>query len=154
MKLNLNVNGRVTELDVEPGATLLHVLREQLHLTGTKEGCVEGECGACTVLIDGRPVDSCLYAAHAASGREVTTIEGVGGELGTMSKLQQAMVDAGGVQCGFCTPGFVMTISALLDQVPDPSTDEIKTALAGNICRCTGYSQIIKAIQDRVGRET
>lgn len=151
MKLNLNVNGRISDLNVPPGATLLHVLREQLHLTGTKEGCVEGECGACTVLIDGRPVDSCLYAAHAAEGREITTIEGIGGELGTMSKLQEAMVKAGGVQCGFCTPGFVMTVTALLDESPNPTSDEIKVALAGNICRCTGYSQIIKAIEDTIG---
>lgn len=153
MKLSLNVNGRASDLDVDPGATLLHVLREQLHLTGTKEGCVEGECGACTILIDGRPVDSCLYAAHAAAGREVTTIEGVGGELGTMSNLQEAMVNAGGVQCGFCTPGFVMTVTALLDESSNPTSDEIKTALAGNICRCTGYSQIIKAIEDTIGDE-
>ena len=151
MKLSLNVNGRVSDLDVDPGTTLLDVLREQLHLTGTKEGCVEGECGACTVLIDGRPVDSCLYAAHAAAGREVTTIEGVGGELGTMSNLQKAMVNAGGVQCGFCTPGFIMTITALLHESPQPTSDEIKAAIAGNICRCTGYSQIIKAIEDTIG---
>lgn len=151
MKLAIEVNGRTSEVDVDAGATLLHVLREQLHLTGTKEGCVEGECGACTVLIDGRPVDSCLYAAHAAAGRAVTTIEGVGGELGSMSRLQAAMVEAGGVQCGFCTPGFVMTVTALLDERPDPTTDEIREALAGNICRCTGYSQIIAAIEKTIG---
>lgn len=151
MNLQLNVNGRANELDVEPEATLLHVLREQLQLTGTKEGCVEGECGACTVLIDGRPVDSCLYAAHAAEGREVTTIEGVGGRLGSMSPLQEAIVNAGGVQCGFCTPGFVMTITALLEESPSPTTDEIKKALSGNICRCTGYTQIIKAIEATIG---
>jgi len=150
MRLLLTVNGRTSDLDVQPGATLLNVLREQLQLTGTKEGCVEGECGACTVLIDGGPVDSCLYAAHAAEGREVTTIEGVG-EMGEMSTLQEAMIKAGGVQCGFCTPGFIMTITALLDESPDPTTDEIKTALAGNICRCTGYSQIINAIEETLG---
>ena len=150
MRLLLTVNGRTSDLDVQPGATLLHVLREQLQLTGTKEGCVEGECGACTVLIDGGPVDSCLYAAHAAEGREVTTIEGVG-EMGEMNTLQEAMIRAGGVQCGFCTPGFIMTITALLDESPDPTTDEIKTALAGNICRCTGYSQIINAIEETLG---
>lgn len=152
MKLTLRVNGRTSELDVDPAATLLNVLREQLQLTGTKEGCVEGECGACTVLIDGRPVDSCLYAAHAANGRGITTIEGVAGEMGEMSPLQTALVAAGGVQCGFCTPGFIMTITALLDETPNPTKNEIKTALAGNICRCTGYSQIIKAIEDTVGR--
>lgn len=154
MKVGLRVNGRTSELDVAPGATLLHVLREQLHLTGTKEGCVEGECGACTVLIDGRPIDSCLYAAHAAAGREITTIEGVGGVMGEMSPLQEAMVNAGGVQCGFCTPGFVMTVTALLDESPNPTRDEIASALSGNICRCTGYSQIIKAIEDTVGGNT
>lgn len=151
MNLQLNVNGRATELDVEPGATLLHVLREQLQLTGTKEGCVEGECGACTVLIDGRPVDSCLYAAHAAAGRDVTTIEGVGGRLSSMSPLQEAIVNAGGVQCGFCTPGFVMTITALMEESPTPTTDEIKKSLSGNICRCTGYTQIIQAIESTIG---
>lgn len=151
MNLQLNVNGRATEIDVEPGNTLLQVLRERLQLTGTKEGCVEGECGACTVLIDGCPVDSCLYAAHAAAGREVTTIEGVGGRLGSMSPLQEAIVNAGGVQCGFCTPGFVITITALLDESPNPTTDEIKKALSGNICRCTGYTQIIKAIEATIG---
>lgn len=151
MNLQLKVNGRPAELDVDPGATLLHVLREQLQLTGTKEGCVEGECGACTVLIDGRPVDSCLYAAHAAAGRDVTTIEGVGGSLGSMSTLQEAIVNAGGVQCGFCTPGFVMTITALLEESPSPTSDEIKKSLSGNICRCTGYTQIIKAIEATIG---
>lgn len=151
MNLQLNVNGRPAELDVDPRATLLHVLREQLQLTGTKEGCVEGECGACTVLVDGRPVDSCLYAAHAAAGRDVTTIEGVGGRLGSMSPLQEAIVNAGGVQCGFCTPGFVMTITALLEESPTPTTDEIKKALSGNICRCTGYTQIIQAIEATIG---
>lgn len=154
MKLSLNVNGRASDLDVDPGATLLHVLREQLHLTGTKEGCVEGECGACTILIDGRPVDSCLYAAHAAAGREVTTIEGVGGEIGTMSNLQEAMVNAGGVQCGFCTPGFVMTVTALLDESSNPTSDEIKTALAGNICRCTGYGAILRAFERLAGQDS
>lgn len=151
MNLQLNVNGRPAELDVDPGATLLHVLREQLQLTGTKEGCVEGECGACTVLVDGRPVDSCLYAAHAAAGRDVTTIEGAGGRLGSMSLLQEAIVNAGGVQCGFCTPGFVMTITALLEESPSPTSDEIKKSLSGNICRCTGYTQIIKAIEATIG---
>lgn len=151
MRLEFTVNDRPARLDVDPGATLLYVLREQMQLTGTKEGCAEGECGACTVLVDGRPVDSCLYAAHAAEGREVTTIEGVGGEVGTMSRLQEAMVRAGGVQCGFCTPGFVMTVTALLDESTSPSDDEIKTALAGNICRCTGYTQIVNAVRVALG---
>lgn len=151
MELTLDVNGRRHSLDAPPGATLLWVLRERLALTGTKEGCVEGECGACTVLVDGRPVDSCLYAAHAAAGREVTTIEGVGGPQGTMSPLQEAMVEAGGVQCGFCTPGFVMTLTALLEENPRPDEQEVRTALAGNICRCTGYSQIVDAVMGTIG---
>lgn len=148
MELSLNVNGRQVAVDADPGATLLQVLRNDLNLTGTKEGCVEGECGACTVLIDGKPVDSCLFAAHAAAGREVTTVEGVGGEA--MNAVQCAMVETGGIQCGFCTPGFVMTITALLDEVEEPSREDIQTALAGNICRCTGYSQIIKAVEKAV----
>lgn len=146
MRLSFSVNGRPAEADVTPGKTLLHVLREQLHLTGTKEGCVEGECGACTVLVDGRPVDSCLYAAHAVEGREVTTIEGIGGPSGELSRLQEALVENGGVQCGFCTPGFVVTLTALLSENPKPTEPEIRTALAGNICRCTGYTQIVDAI--------
>jgi carbon-monoxide dehydrogenase small subunit len=144
VRLALEVNGRTHEVDAAPDATLLHVLREQIGLTGTKEGCVEGECGACTVLVDGRPIDSCLYAAHAAAGRSVLTIEGVGGD--GLSRLQEAMVVSGGVQCGFCTPGIVMTLTALLGDNPAPDETEVVSALAGNICRCTGYSQILDAV--------
>lgn len=151
MRLSLTVNGRPRELDVEVGTSLLTLLREHLHLSGAKEGCVEGECGACTVLVDGRPVDSCLYFAHAADGRAVTTIEGIGGPAGAMSSLQQALVAAGGVQCGFCTPGFVMTLTALLEENQAPTESEIRTALAGNICRCTGYSQIVDAVLSEIG---
>lgn len=150
MRLDLTVNGHPESVDVAPGATLLEVLREQLGLTGTKEGCAEGECGACTVLIDGRPVDSCLFAAHAAWGESITTIEGIS-QVDTLSHLQRAMIKAGAVQCGFCTPGFVMTITALLTDNPHPTEDEVRAALAGNICRCTGYSQIVDAVLEVSG---
>ncbi len=150
MRLDLTVNGREESVDAAPGATLLEVLREDLGLTGTKEGCAEGECGACTVLVDGRPVDSCLFAAHAAWGGSVTTIEGIA-QADTLSDLQKAMIKAGAVQCGFCTPGFVMTITALLTDNAHPTEDEVRTALAGNICRCTGYSQIVDAVLEVSG---
>jgi carbon-monoxide dehydrogenase small subunit len=150
MRLIFNVNGRTHDVDAPAGATLLSVLRDRLGFTGTKEGCVEGECGACTVLVDGRPVDSCIYAAHAASGRTVTTIEGMGGGGDIVTPLQDAMVRTGGVQCGFCTPGFVMTLTALLADNPTPTEPEIRQALAGNLCRCTGYSQIIDAVLQTV----
>ncbi|MUH52442.1 MAG: 2Fe-2S iron-sulfur cluster binding domain-containing protein [Actinobacteria bacterium] len=144
MSVSLNINGRDRSVNVDGADTLLDVLREQVGLLGTKEGCVEGECGACTVLIDGAPVDSCIYAAAAAGGRQVTTIEGLA-RPGDYSPIQQAFIDGGGVQCGFCTPGFIVTLTALLRRNPDPSRDEINNALSGNICRCTGYSQIIEA---------
>jgi carbon-monoxide dehydrogenase small subunit len=151
MLLTLTVNGRLQELDVDPDETLLDVIRERLHLLGTKEGCLEGECGACTVLIDGGPIDSCIVAALAVDGATVTTIEGVGSPDGGLSRLQEAMLRAGGVQCGFCTPGFVMTLTALLTVSPRPTESEIRMATAGNICRCTGYGQIVDAVFDAVG---
>ena len=151
MQLTLNVNGRSRTLDTSPSATLLDVLRDELGLLGTKEGCVEGECGACTVLLNGRPVDSCIFAAHAVGPREVTTIEGVGAV--DASPLQDAMVRAGAVQCGFCTPGFVMTLTALLADNRSPDEATIRRSLAGNICRCTGYSQIIDAVLEISGGE-
>jgi aerobic carbon-monoxide dehydrogenase small subunit len=151
MLLTLTVNGRLQELDVDPDETLLNVIRERLQLLGTKEGCLEGECGACTVLINGGPIDSCIVAALAVNGSQVTTIEGVGLRDGGLSPLQEAMLRAGGVQCGFCTPGFVMTLTALLAETPQPTEYEIRMAIAGNICRCTGYSQIVNAVLDSVG---
>ncbi|HSJ28539.1 MAG TPA: (2Fe-2S)-binding protein [Acidimicrobiia bacterium] len=151
MQLSLNVNGRTRTLNASPAATLLDVLRDELGLIGTKEGCVEGECGACTVLVDGRPVDSCIYAAHSVGTREVTTIEGVGAVEATA--LQQAMIKAGAVQCGFCTPGFVMTLTALLAENPSPDEATIRRSLVGNICRCTGYSQIVDAVLEASGGE-
>jgi aerobic carbon-monoxide dehydrogenase small subunit len=151
LQLTLNVNGRTRTLDASPAATLLDVLRDELGLIGTKEGCVEGECGACTVLVDGRPVDSCIFAAHAVGSRDVTTIEGVGAVEAT--PLQHAMINAGAVQCGFCTPGFVMTLTALLAENPSPDEATIRRSLAGNICRCTGYSQIVDAVLEVSGGE-
>lgn len=145
MKLSCTVNGGTIETTIEPQETLLSTLRDRLLLTGTKEGCTEGECGACTVLVDGKPVDSCIYAAAAAEGCAVETIEGLTrDELGR--RLQAAFVQAGGVQCGFCTPGFITTLVAVLRQDECPGEDRLRTALAGNICRCTGYSQILDAV--------
>lgn len=143
-EIELTLNGRRTTLSVAADATLLDILRDTCGLPGTKEGCIEGECGACTVLIDGLPVDSCIYAAAACADRSVTTIEGLG-RHGALTSVQEAMVAAGGVQCGFCTPGFVMTLTALLERVSSPTESQIREALSGNICRCTGYSQIAEA---------
>ena len=151
MQLTMNVNGHTRTLDAKPAATLLDVLRDQLGLIGAKEGCVEGECGACTVLVGGRPVDSCIFAAHAVGLREVTTIEGVGAVEAT--PLQQAMIKAGAIQCGFCTPGFVMTLTALFEENPSPDEATIRRSLVGNICRCTGYSQIVDAVLECSGGE-
>jgi len=152
VKMSLTVNGTRHEVDVRPTARLIDVLRDELGLTGTKEGCGEGECGACTVLVDGKAVASCLMLALQACGKEVTTVEGLahGGEL---SLLQRQFIAHGAVQCGFCTPGMLMSAQALLMENPTPSADEIRTALAGNLCRCTGYSAIIAAIRAASGRE-
>jgi carbon-monoxide dehydrogenase small subunit len=144
VELGITVNGQAFTLDVPAHATLLQVLRDDLGLTGAKEGCNEGECGACTVLVDGAAVDSCLMMALAVAGSEITTVEGLADTSG-LSRLQAAFVDRGGVQCGFCTPGFLITLTALLEESPAPAEQEIRTALAGNICRCTGYSQIVEA---------
>jgi carbon-monoxide dehydrogenase small subunit len=147
VELRLIVNGEARSLDVPAHETLLGVLRDRLGLTGTKEGCNEGECGACTVLMNGKAVDSCLVMAHVAAGSDIRTIEGLMGADGSLSALQRTFVEAGGVQCGFCTPGFLMTLTALLQEDPDPTDDEIRFAVAGNICRCTGYSQIVEAVR-------
>jgi carbon-monoxide dehydrogenase small subunit len=128
------------------------VLREELALTGTKEGCGSGECGACTVLLDGRPVNSCLVLAVEADGREVRTIEGEA-KAGALSPLQQAFVDMGAIQCGFCTPGMVMSARALLMRKSDPTEDEVKEAICGNLCRCTGYRPIVEAVLEGARRE-
>ena len=142
----LTVNGRSHALEVEPHRSLLNVLRENLGLTGTKEGCNAGDCGACTVLLSGAPVNACLVLAVQAEGQEITTVEGVGKE-GQLDPLQEAFVRHGAVQCGFCTPGLVMSSVALLRETPRPTRAEIQDALSGNLCRCTGYIQIIEAIE-------
>lgn len=154
MELRLVVNGRPVVVKAAGEDTLLTVLRDRLHLTGTKEGCTEGECGACTVLLDGVPVDSCLLAAHAAAGSEVMTIEGLSREDGTLDPIQQAFVDNFSVQCGFCTPGFVMTLTALLAEEPQPDEATIRSALSGNLCRCTGYASIVDAALTASGQVT
>jgi len=145
------VNGAARELEVNPSAPLLNTLREDLYLTGTKVGCEEGECGACTVLIDGQPVDSCIYPTGAVEGREVRTVEGLSGPDAPLGLLQQAFLDNGAVQCGFCTPGLLMTLTALLEVDPQPAPDVIRRALDGNICRCTGYQQVIEAVVAAAG---
>jgi len=141
----LRVNGTLYPVSVEPGTTLLVAVREAIGLTGTKEGCDDSECGACMMLLDGKPVNSCSYLALQAEGSEVTTVEGLanGGEL---SPLQAAFLDHGGVQCGFCTPGMLISATALLERQPEPTEDEVRIALPGNLCRCTGYDGIVKAV--------
>ena len=138
-------NGVPYDVDVEPSRSLLSVLRTEIGLTGPKEGCDDSECGACMVLIDGKPVNSCSYLALQADGHEVTTIEGLA-EGETLHPLQQAFLDQGGVQCGFCTPGMLISAKALLDRNPRPSEDEVRLALSGNLCRCTGYQKIAQAV--------
>ena len=146
MKIRLTVNGRQHECEVDAQTRLLDLLREDLALTGTKEGCGEGECGACTVLIDGRAVNSCLVLAVQANGKTVLTIEGLADGV-ALHPIQQAFVELGGVQCGFCTPGFIMSAYALLQENPSSTDEEILTALEGNLCRCTGYTKIVEAVR-------
>jgi len=143
--IKVTVNGRPRMLDVAVHHSLLDVLRDDLGLTGTKECCLVGECGACTVIVDGRPVDSCLILAVEADGAEITTVEGLAAE-GRLSPLQQAFLDTGAVQCGFCIPGQLMSATALLAENPHPSVPEIQEGLAGNLCRCGGYLQISEAV--------
>lgn len=145
--VRLTVNGDAVGVRVDPEWNLLRLLREGLGLLGTKEGCGAGECGACTVVLDGRAVNSCLFPAMAAEGASVVTVEGLAGADGALHPLQRQFVEKGAVQCGFCTPGMLMSAKALLDRLPDPTEHQIKTALAGNLCRCTGYNQIIEAVQ-------
>lgn len=143
--LSLKVNGERYEVAVDSHRTLLEVLRTELGLTGAKEGCGVGECGSCTVLMDGRPVLSCLILAMDARDKEILTIEGLSAD-GQLHPLQKAMVEYGAVQCGFCTPGMILSAKALLDKNPRPSEEEIKVAIGGNLCRCTGYNKIVEAI--------
>ena len=145
--ITLEVNGVAETAEVEVGQTLLRFLRDGLDLTGTKEGCNEGECGSCMVLLDGRPVNSCLVLAVEADGRSVTTVEGLSKE-GLLHPLQKAFLSRAAVQGGFCTPGMVVSAAALLCENPDPSEDDVKKALAGNLCRCTGYRQIVDAVRE------
>jgi aerobic-type carbon monoxide dehydrogenase small subunit (CoxS/CutS family) len=147
MKIDFILNGSSVSIEAPARISLLTLLRDVLGLTGTKEGCGIGECGACTVLLDDRPVNSCLVLAPQAEGRKVTTIEGVRAQDGGPNDLQQAFIDFGAVQCGFCIPGMVLSGEALLATNPHPTRKEIRTAIAGNLCRCTGYQQIVDAIQ-------
>ncbi len=151
MKITLTVNGKKYQRDASETTNLLHFIRDDLGLTGTKEGCGAGECGACTVIMNGKTVNSCLILAVEADGAEIMTIEGEA-KNGKLSKLQQAFKKNHAVQCGFCTPGMIMSIRALLNQNAKPSVDEIKQAIEGNFCRCTGYQQIIEAVQETSGQ--
>lgn len=144
-EIKLAVNGITYELNIEPWKTLLEVIREDLGLTGTKEGCSFGECGACTVIVDGRPVNSCLVLAAEADGKEILTIEGLARDK-KLHPLQEKFIELGGIQCGFCTPGMIMVAKALLDRNPSPEEEEVRREIAGNFCRCTGYDKIVKAI--------
>lgn len=146
-EISFILNGSEVKVSVHSHHRLIDVLREQLGQTGTKEGCGEGECGACTVIIDGRAVNSCLYPALEVEGKNVTTIEGLQGPKNELSVIQQAFVEQGAIQCGFCTPGMIMSAKALLDSNSDPSEEDIRDALLGNLCRCTGYVQIIEAVK-------
>ena len=144
-KITLTVNGAVHRLEVSSNTTLLQLLREKMAFTGTKNGCEAGECGACTVLVDSAPVNACMMLAVEADGCEVTTVEGLAQD-GQLTALQEAFMDHNAVQCGFCTPGMLISAHALLARNPDPTDDEIKEALVGNLCRCTGYVRIIDAV--------
>lgn len=150
-RLNLKVNGRSEELLIDPHKTLLQVLREDLGLTGAKHGCGVGDCGSCTVLLDGEPVNSCLVLALQVEGREILTIEGLAQD-GELHPVQDAFIDHGAIQCGFCTPGMILTGKALLDVNPTPNRKEIRQAISGNLCRCTGYQKIVEALEDAAER--
>jgi aerobic-type carbon monoxide dehydrogenase small subunit (CoxS/CutS family) len=145
-KINMTVNGKERKLEIDIRESLLEVLRNRLQLTGVKQGCSVGECGACTVLIDGEPVDSCIYLAIWADGKYITTIEGLEKD-GKLSKVQQAYVDEGAIQCGFCTPGLVMTTTAIVDSGKEYTDDELKREISGHLCRCTGYQKIFNAVK-------
>jgi len=152
-KISFILNGKKVLTEVEPHHTLLQLIREKLGLVGTKEGCGLGDCGACTVLIDGLAVNSCLFPVLEAEGKEVTTIEGISDRDGNLHPLQKAFVEHGAIQCGFCTPGLVVAAKALLDENPQPTEEEIRKAIAGNLCRCTGYVQIVEAIKSVASKE-
>ena len=145
-KISTKLNGRTIELSVEPGALVMDVLREVLHRTGTKEGCGTGDCGACTIIWNGKAVNSCLLLANRMDNAEVWTIEGMN-QNDKLHPIQEAYIEEGATQCGFCTPGFIMRTKAFLEENPDPNKEDIKVGLSGNLCRCTGYVHIINAVQ-------
>jgi carbon-monoxide dehydrogenase small subunit len=151
-RITLTINGEIEQVDVPSNMTLLQMLRDKLAFTGTKNGCNAGECGACTVLLDGEPVNSCMVLAVECQGSQVVTVEGLIKD-GVLDPVQQTIIEHGGVQCGFCTPGMLISARALLDRNPDPSQDDIREALVGNLCRCTGYLRIIDAVQDAAERQ-
>ena len=152
-KIKLNVNGKQLRVPVRPTDTLVDVLRDTLGLTGTKKSCGVGDCGACTVVVDGKAIHSCLTLAMDVQGRTITTIEGLEGEDGTLHPLQESFVENGAIQCGFCTPGMIMSAKALLDEIPNPTEEEVRQALSGNLCRCTGYAKIIQAVLEVLGEK-
>jgi len=147
VKIRFVLNGRDVEIEIEPNKRLLDMLRDDFKLKGVKEGCGEGECGACTVIVDGKAVNSCTILAPQIDGSSVITVEGLE-KNGELDCLQKAFIDNGAVQCGFCTPGMLLSAKALLDENPNPTEEEIKTAISGNLCRCTGYKKIIEAVKD------
>ena len=151
-KINVKINGGLEQVEVPSNMTLLSMLREKLAMTGTKNGCAAGECGACTILMNGEPVNSCMVLAVEADGAELITVEGLAHE-GELEVIQQTIIDKGGVQCGFCTPGVLISAKALLLRNPNPSEAEIREALVGNLCRCTGYVRIIEAVQAAAGQQ-
>jgi carbon-monoxide dehydrogenase small subunit len=143
--ITLNVNGERSEIAVEPSWTLLETVREQLRLTGTKEGCGTGDCGACSMIVDGRLITSCLMLAVQADGRQITSVEGISTN-GDLAPVQRAFIDKGGVQCGYCTPGMIVATRVLLDANPNPTLNDVREGLAGNLCRCTGYTRIYESV--------
>jgi len=151
-KVSFTLNGELVSVEIETHLTLLQLLRDKLELTGTKEGCGMGECGACTVILNGKTVNSCIFPAVEVDGKNVITIEGLADTQGTLHPIQKAFIEYGAVQCGFCTPGMVLSAKALLDENPKPTEEEIRSGVAGNLCRCTGYLQIIQAIKTASGQ--
>jgi len=151
-QITLTINGGYEQVDVPANMTLLQMLRDKLSLTGTKNGCNAGECGACTVLLDGEPINSCMILAVECAGADIVTVEGLAHD-GVLDPVQQTIIEHGAVQCGFCTPGILISARGLLDRNPNPSEDEIREALVGNLCRCTGYLRIIDAVKDAASRQ-
>lgn len=151
-RISVMINGEYEQIDVPSNMTLMHMLRDKLALTGTKNGCNAGECGACTVLLNGEPVNSCMVLAVECEGANIVTVEGLAKD-GVLDPVQQTIIDHGGVQCGFCTPGILISSRALLDRIPNPTEEEIREALVGNLCRCTGYIRIVDAVKEAATRQ-